>query len=566
MAKKIWILVALIVLVAAALLFASAENPQVLTGEAQGYGGRILATVTVENDRIRRVEIDAPDETAGIGTRAIEALPVLMEKTGTPDVDVVTGATVTSNGIINAVKNALGITPSPTPQTTQVQGELSLGFGLVSMGRTGPGTDETGANVYSVNQAFVGALFDAQGKITFVKIDQLEFATPNYDGASMPDFTGFPGQVYNEDAAHNGTVSGQKEADDASFETEIAAFKTKRERGADYSMGTGTWETQITAYEQLFLGKTVEEVVAWSEKFCSNKNGRPLSANATDEADKQKYAALSEEEKQTLQDVTSAATMSLNDSHGNILGALQMAYDNRQSIKGAPLTFGMATTFLPTKGDSGAYTINEIYALALFDESDRVVGAYIDHMEIVSDNAQGATKFSGFPGQQPLGSEEKEITDDTFLTQVASWKTKRELGDAYQMPAGSWASQMDAFQQQFLGKTLPELDIFIATHFGQNGKPLKKDAENEDDAQKYDALTAEQKQAVDDLVSSASMSLQSDTAPLYDTFKKAFDARERITDVNQTTPNTAPEGMADTLPDATPYASVAPEASAQPAA
>ena len=43
-------------------------------------------------------------------------------------------------------------------------------------------------------------------------------------------------------------------------------------------------------------------------------------------------AALSDDEKAMLADVTSSATMSLNDSHGNILAAIKDAYEASKDV------------------------------------------------------------------------------------------------------------------------------------------------------------------------------------------------------------------------------------------
>ena len=48
---------------------------EVLVGQAKGFGGLITVTVTKEGDTVVSVEVDAPDETDGIGTMAVEQLP-----------------------------------------------------------------------------------------------------------------------------------------------------------------------------------------------------------------------------------------------------------------------------------------------------------------------------------------------------------------------------------------------------------------------------------------------------------------------------------------------------------
>ena len=53
-----------------------------------------------------------------------------------------------------------------------------------------------------------------------------------------------------------------------------------------------------------------------------------MTEKSDKEGDAEKYAALSDEEKAMLADATSGATMSLNDSHGNILSAIAGSVNN----------------------------------------------------------------------------------------------------------------------------------------------------------------------------------------------------------------------------------------------
>ena len=312
-------------LLSACLLAACSASADERVGEAQGYGGTLKVRVTVDGDKLTRVEVTSHHETQGVGTRAIDALPEAMASAGTWDVDTVSGATVTSNAIKEAVRMALGEdVPQASPVTSQqpdatqqpvtfMPDNALSGVGMVATGRIGPGTDDTGAQVYSFNVVFAHGTFDQSGKVLSLNIDQLEVATPNYDGASMPHFSGFP---------------GQGEVTDDAFLEEVASWTTKRQRGDDYKLTTGTWEEQMDVYQQLFTGKTVDEIEAWYAKFCSDETGRPLKEGSTSEADQTKYSALSDSEKSTLTDVTSSATMSLRDPHGDILTAIRRAWED----------------------------------------------------------------------------------------------------------------------------------------------------------------------------------------------------------------------------------------------
>ena len=316
-----------------------------LTGKAKGFGGVVTVTVTREGSDITSVVVDAPNETPAIANAAIEAIPAKIVETDSADVDVVAGATRTSNGIINAVKNALD--PVNFPFVEEVKQEAApvvaeaseayFGLGVHNMGRKGPGSDDQGVGVFSFNEVVAAVVFDAEGRILLAKMDQLEIATPNYDGATMPHLTGFPGQQYNNDANHDAVVDSVIEVTADSFLAEVDAWQTKRERGEGYVMGTGIWAQQMDKFQTVFEGKTVEEIKAWFAAYCSDRNGRPLQAGSSNEQDAAKYNALTDEAKTMLADVTSSSTMSLNDGLGYILGALEKAFANRVEIE---LTIG----------------------------------------------------------------------------------------------------------------------------------------------------------------------------------------------------------------------------------
>jgi hypothetical protein len=217
-----------------------------------------------------------------------------------------------------------------------VESASAMGLGVVNTGRKGPGADDQGTQVWSFNDVYVATLFDAEGKIVAMHADQLEVATPNYDGSTMPHFSGFPGQGgYSLDADHDAKVDGKTEDTEEAFMAEIASWQTKRERGEGYVMGTGYWAQQMDKFQETFVGMTAEEVETWFAKYCSDNNGRPMKAG--NEKDAAKYDALSDEEKAMLADVTSAATMSLRDSHGDILAAIVKSAENKVDVE---LTIG----------------------------------------------------------------------------------------------------------------------------------------------------------------------------------------------------------------------------------
>ena len=76
-------------------------------GIAEGYGGEIEVEVTVEGGEIASVEILDHSESEGTADPAINEIPEQVVEVQNYDVDTVSGATRTSEGIIEAVENAL---------------------------------------------------------------------------------------------------------------------------------------------------------------------------------------------------------------------------------------------------------------------------------------------------------------------------------------------------------------------------------------------------------------------------------------------------------------------------
>ena len=532
----------------ACLLFAFGAQAETLTGTAKGYGeDGVTVTVTVEGGKITQVEAVGPSETQGIGTPALEQLPALIVAAGNTQVDVIAGATYTSKAILKAVDIAMGLQPAevaatevPVVPVEVTASDAYIGFGMLSNGRIGPGKDDKDVQVYSVNEVYANVIFDKDGKILFAYLDQLEFATPNYDGEGMPHFSGFPGQGgYNYDENHDEKVDSIIAVDDASFQAEIANWMTKRQRGEGYKMNTGTWSDQANKYAQIFVGKTVAEIEDWFAKYTA-KNGRPLKAEQKDEEDAAKYAALTDEDKAILADVTTAATMSLKDSHGNIVGALKKAYENRQPLTADAAAFGFGLNnsgrIGPGKDDKEVqvYSINQVSATSLFDAEGRLTFLHLDQLEVATPNYDGASMphLSGFPGQTPYNYDsdhnEKvdavmEVNNDSFLAEVEGWLTKRERGEDYKMNTGTWTDQANKYQELFLGKTVEEIEEWFAKYTAKNGRPLKAEQKDEEDAAKYAALSDEDKAILADVTTAATMSTRDSHGDILAAIRVSFE-------------------------------------------
>jgi len=281
-----------------------------------------------------------------IYTKAKESiLPAIIAANTVTGIDTQSGATFSSLGMLTATADALaqaGATVTlPEKADTEVTaveptkvetGNVYLGFGSVPNFRVGPGKDPTETQVYSFNVTMASVLFDEAGRILNMTVDIYEISTPNYDGESMPHFSGWPGKEgYNVFDHEKESVTGLSENTKELTATEINGWLTKRERGDNYHMNPqNEWYKQMDVYETMFTGWTVQEVRDWFGKYTSTRNGRPIKLTSENEDDKKALAAMTDEDLAVLTDVTSQATMSLSDSHGLILEAIEKAYANRQ--------------------------------------------------------------------------------------------------------------------------------------------------------------------------------------------------------------------------------------------
>ena len=77
------------------------------TGEAQGMGGPVRVTITLEDGVLTDVQAVGDDETPGIGTPVLETLPQEILNNQSLEVEAISGATITSDAVIEATKAAL---------------------------------------------------------------------------------------------------------------------------------------------------------------------------------------------------------------------------------------------------------------------------------------------------------------------------------------------------------------------------------------------------------------------------------------------------------------------------
>ena len=128
----------------AATTEAAAPAAASYTGTAQGMGGEVSVTLTIENGVITDCVAVGDKETDGIGSVVIAQFPAQVVEGNTINLDAVSGATITSNAFIEAAKAALtaaGLNPDDymTKVAAAAAGDVTKEADVVIVGAGGAG-------------------------------------------------------------------------------------------------------------------------------------------------------------------------------------------------------------------------------------------------------------------------------------------------------------------------------------------------------------------------------------------------------------------------------------------
>lgn len=180
-------------------------------GSANGYGGKVTVNVTVSKKTMTAIDIvSAPGETDSFFNRAKGVIDEMLTAQST-DVDVVSGATYSSNGIIGAVKNALFGTESNNATAAAANAGNAAGSASSVSKVSESGTWKDGTYTGS-GKGFGGTISVKvtvkDGKISAIDVTSASGETASYFSKAkgiIPKM--ISGQTTNVDAASGATYS-----------------------------------------------------------------------------------------------------------------------------------------------------------------------------------------------------------------------------------------------------------------------------------------------------------------------------------------------------------------------
>jgi fumarate reductase flavoprotein subunit len=212
---------------------------------AAGHNGKFPMTVTMSENRIEKIEIDTQGETQGIADTVFQRIPDQIISGQTLNVDVVSGASITSHGVIDGVATAVDLAggdantlkkrPKVNPATVQAPRELTTD--VVVVGGGGAGLTAAASVLKLGKQVIVVEKFPSIGGNTIRTGGPMNAADPKWQNT----FDALPGEA--------ATLKEVLQQDESQIDPEyLADFKELKrqikdylENGKDYLFDSTLW-------------------------------------------------------------------------------------------------------------------------------------------------------------------------------------------------------------------------------------------------------------------------------------------------------------------------------------
>ncbi|MDK6420948.1 FAD-dependent oxidoreductase, partial [Aerococcus urinae] len=173
---------------------------------ANGHNGSLPMTVELSEHRIEKIEVDSSGETKGIASPVFTEVPQDIIAGQTLNVDTVSGATVSSHGIIDGVADAVkeaGADPEvlrqrPKPEKATAQDE-NLETDVVVVGGGGAGLSAAAASLQSGKKVILLEKFPVIGGNTVRTGGPMNAADPEW----QKEFKALPGEDHTLEEIYN---------------------------------------------------------------------------------------------------------------------------------------------------------------------------------------------------------------------------------------------------------------------------------------------------------------------------------------------------------------------------
>lgn len=220
-------------------------------GSAKGFGGTIKVSVTIKNGKISDIKVtSAPGEGASYLKKAKGLIPTMIKKQST-NVDAASGATFSSNGLIQAVRNALSKAKASKKEEKTESKKEKKKEKATKKKKTKKENTKTDEGLYKdgtytgTGKGFRGdikvSLTIKDGKITAVDIKERKDDDPFFGNAK----DGIIPEVLNQQSADVDTVSGATYSSKGILEAikdALSKAKKKSDSGKKTDPDKGTTE------------------------------------------------------------------------------------------------------------------------------------------------------------------------------------------------------------------------------------------------------------------------------------------------------------------------------------
>ncbi|MDR1619768.1 MAG: FAD-dependent oxidoreductase [Clostridiales bacterium] len=255
--------------------------PVVTTGEgsAMGYGGQITVVITLTDGVITDVEAEGANETAGIGSLAIERLPGDIIAANSVKVDGVSGATMSSTGLINAA--------------AQAYAAATGGENAIPAVKMAAGTYTNEVWAFSVNEKMEVSVTVSEDRILSIEVGKNGETEPIVQNAVdllIPRMLDSQSVSIDAITGATGSSSGIKHGTTLAIEQALQAAGTDTSAIAHFQQpsekpGAGTQE--VLEYDVLVIGMGgAGSAAAMSAAEAQAAAGREVSVLAIDKAGK----------------------------------------------------------------------------------------------------------------------------------------------------------------------------------------------------------------------------------------------------------------------------------------